>query len=176
MAVNDANCNSLLQIWKLRFGDKAKLLFRFWAQGLVKILKFRRDFEAEVWSVFCCWCLVEILKLTFDQYLFKIRPKQVTLVKTLNPWVRCAFGNFQSLFDLCFQLILRFWRSSIFFVGSQIDSSAPRFLRHRENFPFRQNSFWEPCHILLTQEFFREKAPPVLDWNHTLDKLLKQQK
>ena len=48
--------NSLLQIWKLRFGHKAKLLFRLCAQGLVKILKlkFRRDFEAEVWSVFCC--------------------------------------------------------------------------------------------------------------------------
>ena len=44
---------SLLQIWKLRFAHKAKLLFRLWAQSLVK-LKFRRDFEAEVWSVFCC--------------------------------------------------------------------------------------------------------------------------
>ena len=48
--------NSLLQIWKLRFGNKAKLLFRLSAQGLVRSLKlkFRRDFEAEVWSVFCC--------------------------------------------------------------------------------------------------------------------------
>ena len=48
--------NSLLQIWKLRFGHKAKLLFRLSAQGLVRSLKlkFRRDFEAEVWSVFCC--------------------------------------------------------------------------------------------------------------------------
>ena len=48
--------NSLLQIWKLRFGHKAKLLFRLWAQDLAKILKlkFRQDFEAEVWSVFCC--------------------------------------------------------------------------------------------------------------------------
>ena len=47
--------NSLLQIWKLRFGQKAKLLFRLSAQGLVRSLKlkFRRDFEAEVWSVFC---------------------------------------------------------------------------------------------------------------------------
>ena len=31
--------NSLLQIWKLRFGYKAKLLLRLSAQGLVKILK-----------------------------------------------------------------------------------------------------------------------------------------
>ena len=43
--------NSLLQIWKLRFGHEAKLLFRLSIQGLK--LKFRRDFEAEVWSVFC---------------------------------------------------------------------------------------------------------------------------
>ena len=36
------------------FGHKDKFLFR--AQGLVKIfkLKFRQDFEAEIWSVFCC--------------------------------------------------------------------------------------------------------------------------
>ena len=48
--------NSLLQIWKLRFGHKAKFLFRLLAQELVKLLKlrFRRYFEAEVWSVFCC--------------------------------------------------------------------------------------------------------------------------
>ena len=31
----------LLQIWKLRFGQKAKLLLRLWAQGLVKILKLK---------------------------------------------------------------------------------------------------------------------------------------
>ena len=43
--------NSLLQIWKLRFGHKAKLLFKLSAQGLVRSskLKFRR-----VWSV--CHC------------------------------------------------------------------------------------------------------------------------
>ena len=33
--------NSLLQIWKLRFGHKAKLLFRFSAQGLVRGLKLK---------------------------------------------------------------------------------------------------------------------------------------
>ena len=44
--------NSLLQIWKLRFGYKVKLLFRLRAQGLVKILKLklRKDFEAGVWK------------------------------------------------------------------------------------------------------------------------------
>ena len=58
--------NSLLQISKLRFGQNAKLLFRLWAQGLAKILKLklRQDFEAEVYSVFCCWCLVEVKILT----------------------------------------------------------------------------------------------------------------
>ena len=42
--------NSLLQILKLRFGHKAKILFRLIAPSLIKILKlrFRRDFEAEV--------------------------------------------------------------------------------------------------------------------------------
>ena len=42
----DDVCNSLLQIYELRFGHKAKLLFRLCAQGLVNILKlkFRQDF------------------------------------------------------------------------------------------------------------------------------------
>ena len=50
-------------------------MFRLSAQGLVRSLKlkFRQDFDADVWSVFCCWCLVglwswflvEILKLKF---------------------------------------------------------------------------------------------------------------
>ena len=46
----DRGGNSVLQIWKLRFGQKAKRLFRLLAQGLVKILmlKCTRDFEAEV--------------------------------------------------------------------------------------------------------------------------------
>ena len=41
--VDDEDCvgNSLLQIWKLRFGHKAKLLFRLSAQGLVKSLKLK---------------------------------------------------------------------------------------------------------------------------------------
>ena len=37
--------NSLLQNWKLRFSHKAKLCLDF-------ELKFKRDFEAVVWSVF----------------------------------------------------------------------------------------------------------------------------
>ena len=51
--------NSLLQIWKLKFGHKAKVFVQTLStrfQGLVKILKlmFRQDFEAKVWSLFCC--------------------------------------------------------------------------------------------------------------------------
>ena len=44
---------------KLRFGHKAKLLFRLWAQGLVKILKL----AADVWLRLRSWILVKILKL-----------------------------------------------------------------------------------------------------------------
>ena len=40
---------SLLQIWKLRFGHKAKILFKFSAQGLVSLkLKFGHYFAADV--------------------------------------------------------------------------------------------------------------------------------
>ena len=48
--------NSLVQIWRLKFGHKAKLLFTLWAQGLVKSLKlkFKQNFETEVCLVFCC--------------------------------------------------------------------------------------------------------------------------
>ena len=50
----DEDCvgNNLLQISKLRFGQKAKLLFR--AQGLVKILKlkFRQELQLEFGQFF----------------------------------------------------------------------------------------------------------------------------
>ena len=44
--------NSLLQIWRLRFGHKAKLSVRFRAQGLVQILEleFGQFFSADVLS------------------------------------------------------------------------------------------------------------------------------
>ena len=103
--------NSLL-IWELTFAHKAKLLFRLWAQGLVKILKlkFRQDFEAGV------WILVEILKLGLVKILnFKFCGdadvwliflvdadlclnlwydlKKLLWQDELNPRVRFAFGN-----------------------------------------------------------------------------------
>ena len=49
----DRVVNSLLQIWRLRFGQKAKFLFRLRAQGLIKILKLK---------------FRQYLKLEFDQY------------------------------------------------------------------------------------------------------------
>ena len=54
VADDDRLGNSLLHIWKLRFGEKAKLLFRLWAQGLVKILKlkFRQDLKLEFGQFF----------------------------------------------------------------------------------------------------------------------------
>ena len=30
-------------------------------------LKFMRDLEAELWSVFCCWCLFEVTKLNLGK-------------------------------------------------------------------------------------------------------------
>ena len=44
--------NSLLQFWKLRFGHKAKLLFKLWAQGLVKISKLKFSQDIDVWLRF----------------------------------------------------------------------------------------------------------------------------
>ena len=59
--------NVLRTGWKLKFGHKVKFLFRLWAQGLVMILKLKRDFEDKVWSVFYCWCLVEAMKLNLGR-------------------------------------------------------------------------------------------------------------
>ena len=61
--------DSLVQIWRLQFVHNTKFLLTLWAQDLVKILKlkFRHDCEAEVWSEFCCCCLVEVAKLNLCQ-------------------------------------------------------------------------------------------------------------
>ena len=52
-------------ILKLKFGHKIEFLSRLWEQSLIKILtlKHGREFEAEFWSVFCCWSLVEVMKI-----------------------------------------------------------------------------------------------------------------
>ena len=41
--------DSLVQIWKLKFGHKVKFLL-----STISNLKFRQNFEAEVWSLSCC--------------------------------------------------------------------------------------------------------------------------
>ena len=41
--------------------------FEHFGQDFLK-LKFRRDFEAEVWSAFCRWCFEEVTKLNLGQY------------------------------------------------------------------------------------------------------------
>ena len=48
--------NSLVQIWKVKFGHKVKFLFRLWGQGF------------KVWSRFWSWCSGKILKLKFGHY------------------------------------------------------------------------------------------------------------
>ena len=56
--------NSLLQIWELRYGHKAKLLFRLWSRfrscslGEILNVKFGQCFAADVWLR---------LKLNLDQ-------------------------------------------------------------------------------------------------------------
>ena len=54
VADEDRVGNNLLRIWKLRFCQKTKLLFRLQAQGMVKILKlkFRQDLQLEMASFF----------------------------------------------------------------------------------------------------------------------------
>ena len=48
----DRVVNSLLQIWKLRFGQKARLLLRLWAQSLAKILKLKLRQELKEFGQF----------------------------------------------------------------------------------------------------------------------------
>ena len=106
---------NLLQISKLRFGQKAKLLFRLWAQGLVKILKLMlgRDSEDEIWSRFvsevvvwtqssgplCLWqCLylpiwmpvnISLLLCIFNWYAYNCKAKYVCgyIYGSINPLV-----------------------------------------------------------------------------------------
>ena len=54
--------------------------------GLDKILNFKFSRDADVWLRFWSWCLVEIIKMKFDQDLWKnLRPKEVTLVSRTQP-------------------------------------------------------------------------------------------
>ena len=89
------------RFWSWRSGKILKLefvhhfaadaLWRLWSLILVeildKILNFKSSRDADVWLEFWSWCLVEILKMKFDQDLC------LNLWYELNPRVRCAFGN-----------------------------------------------------------------------------------
>ena len=61
--------NSLLQIWKLTFGPKAKLLFRLSAQGFVRSLKlkFRQELKLKFGQYFAAdvWLRLGTLSKTF---------------------------------------------------------------------------------------------------------------
>ena len=66
------------------------------AQGLVKImkLKLRRDFEAEVKSVFCCWSLVEVIKLFLVEIL-ELRFVKILKLKfsqNADIWLKLLLG------------------------------------------------------------------------------------
>ena len=52
--------NSLLQIWELTFGPKAKLLFGLWAQSWSRFWSWSsgKILNLEVCSSFCRWCFV----------------------------------------------------------------------------------------------------------------------
>ena len=69
--------NSLVQIWKLKFGHKVKFLFRHLAKGLVKIVSSSEILEQK-FGHFCCCCLVEVMKFILVEIL------KLGLVKILN--------------------------------------------------------------------------------------------
>ena len=75
---------------KLRFGHKARLLLRLWAQGLVNLLKL----AADVWLRLRSWILVKILKLGLAKIL------SLSLVETLMfSWDYSKLWNF--LIKIC---------------------------------------------------------------------------
>ena len=57
----DRVVNSLLQIWKLRFGHNAKLLFWLWAQGLVCPVDHLQEVFLSCWSFTRCLSILLII-------------------------------------------------------------------------------------------------------------------
>ena len=117
VADGDRVGNNLLQIRKLRFVQKAKLLFRLWAQGLVKFLSWSSD---KIWSwsliSFFCWCFVEVM---LNPIWILVEILKLGLVKILklkfygeaDDWLRfwswCLFEILKMTFDqdLCLNLL-----------------------------------------------------------------------
>ena len=109
--------NSLLQIWELRFGHKAKLLFiyfehkvwsRFWSWSSGKIFVVKRFSALEKSWLSCrhwlplsltpplislqlltrCWCLVEILML-WSRFVFEFVLWRIRLLIVVKTRGRC---------------------------------------------------------------------------------------
>ena len=104
--------------------DKAKFLIRLWAQGLVKILKlrFRRYFEAEVWSVLCCWSLVEVIWNWILVEILKLGMVKILKFKFsrdgdvwLRFWSKCLVEILKMKFDQ--DLCLNLWYDPILYFG-----------------------------------------------------------
>ena len=74
VADEDRVVNNLLQISKLRLGQKAKLLFQLKAQDLVKILKlkFRQNLKLKFGQFFFLLMFVKVMKLNLGRDLVKI--------------------------------------------------------------------------------------------------------
>ena len=84
----------MVHIWRLRFGQyfEAEVWSRFWGWSLVEILwlKIGQHFELKVWSRLGSWSLVEIQKLNFGQF---VTCEAVILVKARHPGLFCCgFG------------------------------------------------------------------------------------
>ena len=96
--VKDRVGNSLLQIWKLmRFGQKAKLLFQLWAQGLVKILKLklRQELKQDWLTDSCLVNLIDVTLVCEDAY-----SKLVQVVTVADVYDEDRVGN--SLLQILF--------------------------------------------------------------------------
>ena len=112
--------NSLLLLWKLRFGHKTKLLFRHWAQNLVKILKLK--FYPRVR---CAFGNVLILKSIFsgnynnNETLLQLTDQKMIQVIMPSNWILFHWAiftlggiNWQAFSERKKPSVLSFFRSS----------------------------------------------------------------
>ena len=90
------------RIWTWNFGHndqdfeaeiKSRFYSRIWSINLiwilVKIQSLKLDRKSWSWSL-QSWILVKTLRLNFDKLALS---QAITLVKAVNPLVRCTFGN-----------------------------------------------------------------------------------